>query len=175
MKKCDGMPFDGVPGFPPDEHAQDLPAEVPLSMLVSEISKLFHYTVRISMESRGVSAGAMRILFHLSHHDGITQRRIVELAHLSAPTVSVTLTKMEAQGLLSRSCSSTDMRETLVYLTEKGREYSALMRETLRAGDAAMIRGMQPEDVARLREGLQTIRKNLLGDIQNTVGEGDSK
>ena len=76
-----------------------------------------------------MSHGSRRILFTLAHDDGLTQLQLVKLTHLTAPSVSAALVKLENDDLVKRVTDTKDLRQIRVYLTEKGREYNNFVRE----------------------------------------------
>ena len=98
--------------------------------LINEISKLFHDKLRRNSEDLGFKSGYRQILRFLSHEDGVTQVDIARNSHFTAPTVSVTLKKMEDEGLISRKTDKNDTRRTRVFITEKGREWESKLYAT---------------------------------------------
>ena len=82
------------------------------SMYMGDIARLFECRVSGAAERKGVSHGYRRILFHLAHEDGVTQLQLVKLTHLTPPTISVSLAKMEKEGLVKRVADTKDMRGT---------------------------------------------------------------
>ena len=74
---------------------QKFPQEKNSCMLINEISKLFHDKMRETCEKLGFKNGYRQILMFLAHNDGATQVELVRVSHLKAPTISVTLKKME--------------------------------------------------------------------------------
>ncbi len=57
----------------------------------------------------------------LAKEDGRTQLELVNATGLKAPTVSVTLQKMEKEGYITRNRDQNDLRATRVFLSDKGR------------------------------------------------------
>ena len=90
-------------------------------MLINDVSRLFDARVRRETEKSGFPQGYRRIIFHLSHNDGLTQNELTKLTHMKAPSISVQLQKMENEKLITRVSDEKDMRKSYIYLTEKGR------------------------------------------------------
>ncbi len=63
-----------------------------------------------------------RILLMLGESDGISQRDMTTLLQLRPQSVSETLSKLEAAGLVERRQSSCDKRVFNIFLTDVGRE-----------------------------------------------------
>jgi len=132
------------------------------SMLINEISKLFHNKMREKSEELGFKNGYRQILMLLAHGDDITQLDIAEATHLKAPTVSVTLKKMEEDGLILRQTDLMDSRKTRVYLTEEGRKLDQKHRKNIIEFEEIMFSGIEKEDEDRLLQYLKKIRDNIL-------------
>ena len=138
-------------------------------MMVNDISHLFFAKVR-SMEPEGaLSQHSTRVILRLLiDEDGRKQSDLARWAHLSAPTVSATLRRMEGEGLIERRDCTKDARAVRVYLTKKGRAQHAAMLDMLRSLDAVTMQGLTPEETAQLATLLGRMRDNLIGSL---VGE----
>ena len=84
----------------------------------------------------------------LAQRDGISQRELAGALHLSSPTVTAMLQRMEKGGTIERRPDPADGRITRVYLTAAGRE--------------------------RERE-LQRVLGGVVGGILNTIPEADRR
>lgn len=142
------------------------PNETP-PMIINDISHLFHGKMR-SCESEGIMSqhGARMILSALSHHDGLRQIDLVRMTHMKAPTVSVLIKKMAAEGLLTHEVQLSDLRAVRLHLTEKGRSIQEVTHKTLRATDEIMMQGLSAEESEQLRALLCRVRENLLTDLE---------
>ena len=141
---------------------QKFPQEKNACMLINEVSKLFHDKMRDTCEKLGFKNGYRQILMFLGRNDGATQVELVRVSHLKAPTISVTLKKMEDEGLVRREQDKNDMRQTHVYLTEKGRALNDTHFEKLKALEAVMFDGLSHEETETMRVSLKKVRDNLL-------------
>jgi DNA-binding MarR family transcriptional regulator len=134
------------------------------SMFINDISKMFKCTVHRETEREGISHGCQKMLMLLAHNDGITQLDIVKGTRLSAPTVSVALAKMEADGLVVRKTDKHDLRQVRVYITDKGRETDEFMRSKFKETEEIMLRGIPKEEQEQL---ISTLRKILINMIES--------
>lgn len=66
----------------------------------------------------------------LSHHDGIGQSDLAEMLHVSRPSVTTMLQRMESAGTIERRPDETDSRITRVYLTVAGRAAAERMHKS---------------------------------------------
>lgn len=102
----------------------------------------------------------------LAHHDGIGQSELAELLHVSRPTVTVMLQRMDISGLIQRRPDQADSRITRVYLTGKGRKVAAEMQ----AGFVDMMNtsiGWMPEaDKLELARILNSVNDHVSSTLQ---------
>ncbi len=87
---------------------------------------------------------------------------LVEYTHLSKPTVSLGIKKMEEMGLVSRESDPDDARISKIYLTEKGKTLERQNFENLQSIDRYVMRGLSDEEIKTATEILLKMRKNLL-------------
>ena len=133
--------------------------------LINEISKLFHDKLRRNSEELGFKSGYRQILRFLSHEDGVTQVDIARNSHFTAPTVSVTLKKMEDEGLISRKTDKKDTRRTRVFITEKGREWESKLFTTAMDCEEILVRGFSAQEIEEFDRLLKKAKENMLAEI----------
>jgi DNA-binding MarR family transcriptional regulator len=83
-------------------------------------------------EMHPAQAGCLQAL---AHRDGMSQSDLAEMLHVSRPTVTTMLQRMESGGTIERRPDEADSRVTRVYLTEAGRG----LAERMHAGFAEML------------------------------------
>ena len=141
------------------------------SMLIGEISKLFRDKMRQNSEKLGFKNGYRQMLMFLSFQDGVTQIDLVRASHFKAPTVSVTLKKMEEEGLVRREADAVDMRQTRVYLTDKGRELNELFRGKIIEFEKMMLADLSKEETETLLCYLTRVRDKILSQETDDAEE----
>lgn len=134
------------------------------SMYINELSKLFDDRMRKETEKAGIAAGYRRLLFHLARSESATQLELVNLTHLTAPTVSVSLHKMQAQGFVYIENNPDDLRQTTIRLTQKGRELHELVKFKLKETEQIMLTGISDSEKETLIELLKRLRENMLSE-----------
>ena len=87
-----------------------------------------------------------RCIWAISSNDDITQRDLADLLHLSRPTVTTMLQRLERAGLVQRHSDEDDQRLTRIRLTHAGRKLDARLREFHREFINATVGSMTPED-----------------------------
>ncbi len=141
------------------------PSPVTPPMIVNEIARLFHAKMRTYDLDGVMSQESARLIMRvLSHKDGCSQLDLVRQTHLKPPTVSVTLRRLEEEGLVRREQDATDLRVVRVYLSEDGWAHDRRVHEHLKALDTALMQGFSEEETACLLQYLERMRDNILPD-----------
>ena len=94
----------------------------------------------------------------------ILQREVVEHLRVKPSTVNGILDRMEEKGLIRRTTDENDQRQKRVMTTEKGRELREQVQTAFQDAEAAMFRGLRPDEVDLLRSLLCRIIENLEED-----------
>ena len=147
---------------PPD--FPKLPPNFTAMMIINELSKLFNDSISHAVENLGVKSGYRNILFFLPLNDGCSLRELAEKTHLKAPTISVTLVKMEQDGFIRREINSDDLRGIKIFLTEKGWEYHKLVRSAIDTFEKNLMSGVTDSENLVLKQTLFKIRNNLISE-----------
>ena len=106
--------------------------------------------------------GARFVLGFLAANDGVTQRQIVDATHLRPPTVSVIISKMQDEGMVAIEQNPLDRRQTLVVLTEHGKDVDAEVVAKIRETDAIALEGLTPDEIEALMILLAKIKNNMI-------------
>lgn len=132
-------------------------------MLVGEISRLFRARMR-GYDLEGVMSqdSARLIMRALAREDGVSQLSLCAATHLKAPTVSVTLGRMEEEGLVERRQDPMDRRVIRVHLTESGKAHNRRVWERVQDLEREMMEGFSDEETAILGKLLQRMRDHIL-------------
>lgn len=128
-----------------------------------------HMLHRLSMQSvsarTGLYYGQQPILENLIKNGGcLNQKQIAENIHVSPPGVTAAIKRMQKAGLVVKTGSQTDMRVSLIEVTEKGRQLQQSFKSELRDYDEKMFIGFSEEDCAAFTEYLNRVIRNLNGD-----------
>ena len=118
---------------------------------------MFHNSMRAECEKLGISKSYHPVLFNLSRCDGLLQHDLVRLTGLKAPTVSVTLQKMETEGLITRGSDENDERCMRICITEKGRLTENKIKNAAAGVESAMTGCLDEEQTEMLRELLRLL------------------
>ncbi len=132
--------------------------------LCNEISRIFRSRMRESDEYDGIMSqhGAHLVLGTLAISDGISQLELANTTHLSAPTVSIIIKRMEAEGIIEKKSNPNDMRSFLIYLTKKGKKLDEENIKKIKKIDALALDTLTKEEFDTLMVLLSKMRDNLL-------------
>ena len=137
-------------------------------MRIHDAAKLYHERMRRLSEQDGLPSSYRMLIFHLARmNPGVTQLDLVNATHLKPPTVSVTLGKMERDGLVTRQSNESDLRQTLVYLTDKGKAIDDKVRQIHKEGDAVALEGLTKSEIETLSTLLNKVIDNLMPQNKN--------
>lgn len=83
------------------------------------------------MSAHGVHPAQMFCLSEIAHNDGATQSDLADKLHISRPTLTVMLQKMEKAGMIERRADESDQRYTRIYLTPEGERIHDRMHDII--------------------------------------------
>lgn len=113
------------------------------------------YTRRIGVLEEGLlespfSLTEARVLYELAHSDGATAARLAHELALDPGYLSRMLAGFERRGLLARTASERDGRQSVLSLTEAGRAAFAVLDARSAAAIGALIGALSGEQQTRL-------------------------
>lgn len=119
-------------GPPQDRFGSALEGVDPLSFDVFKAHKrsmvLNRHLMMMSLSGQESHPGQAGCLLALSRAGGMSQSELADALHVSRPTVTVMLQKLEAAGAVERRTDEHDQRVTRLYLTQRGVELAERMR-----------------------------------------------
>ncbi len=140
------------------------PIHTPKEQLDHRLHTLLH-TRRNTMcryfQSCGLPSGHPRILFFLHHEPGMTQKALADTLGIAAPTLSVSVRRMEAAGLVERRADEHDARVQRLYLTAEGEEMQSRCDKGRLFMTEAQFADFSDEDIRTLQALLDRMIDNL--------------
>jgi DNA-binding MarR family transcriptional regulator len=127
------------------------------------------------MAEKGGHPGAAMVLRVLAGHDGISQRDLADILHVSRPNVTAILQKMEQAGLVERSDDEKDARLTRVTLTPEGRARSEEFRSAFASFVDTTIGAMPEADARELVRLLDQLSDNAEAALKGLCNETASE
>ena len=114
---------------PPGPIGKDGRPLAPLSHAVFLLARAQRAYAAALLRRHGLHPGQELLLLQLFEQDGQTQGALLDAVGLDHSTVSRSLTRMEAAGLVRRRVSDTDRRAMVVSLTPAGRRLRSPLQE----------------------------------------------
>lgn len=118
-----------------------------------------HVMVR-KLAERGLHFAQALCLKEAMHQPGISQRDLAERLHVSRPTVTAMLQKMEKVQLIERRVDELDQRYTRIFVTEKGAQLHLEMHAVIGEIVEGVIGPMPEKDRRELARLLGNLDEN---------------
>ena len=141
--------------------------EKTILMKVNIISKNFKDQMRKESEKAGFPHAYRPILFHLKNSDGLTQAELAEKTLLKAPTISLTLQKMEYAGLIKRDSDKEDLRITRVFITKEGLEACEKLHQLAENFEKKIINHLSSEDLDKAQDVIGKLLDAIIEEVDN--------
>ena len=141
----------------------EMPAdlELELSILVSDLSLLYHKYFNRQMRETGLTNAQWVVLACLARHEGITQTEVADLLYKGKSPVGKTLDSLEATGWIRREASADDKRVKDIFLTKKLNDIDDQLVSCMLDMNRVAEHHMDKRAVDELRRGLACVRENL--------------
>ena len=119
----------------------------------------------IAMETMDLTAAQGHIMAYLVHANQPPCPRDLEAEfHLTHPTVSGLLSRLEQKGFIQLRTDPEDRRCKRIYVLEKGMQCHDLMHRTIQENERRMTDGFTPEEKELFSDLLQRAIRNMGGD-----------
>jgi len=125
------------------------------------------------LKDLGLFPGQERVLQLLATHDSLTMGDLAAALKVRPPTISKTIGRLSAQGLVARHGSDGDARVVQVRLTDEGRERSSMILSIWEKIEDEMSAELDGKDRRRLRKMLKRLNRNLSAAVGAESGEGE--
>jgi DNA-binding MarR family transcriptional regulator/N-acetylglutamate synthase-like GNAT family acetyltransferase len=128
------------------------------------------YTRHIGLLTEGLlespfSLTEARVLYELAHRGPVTAADLGRELGLDAGYLSRLVKRFDAQGLIQRSPSSSDKRQFLLSLADKGLAAFAPLNQASANQVAAMLSGLSVSERERLVQAMTTVERLVGGDL----------
>ena len=112
----------------------------------------------------GVTAPQRLVLRLLGRFPGITAGQLARSLHVDPGTLSASLRRLEARGLIERRRDPSDSRRVTIGLTRHGRALDVPRQGTVEAAADALLATASPRDLAAAVRVLDRFAELLAGD-----------
>jgi DNA-binding MarR family transcriptional regulator len=127
---------------------------------VTQVARQFRTLTSRTLSDVGLYGGQEGVMTALGEEDGLTAGAIANRLGVKPPTITRTITRMEAQGLLLRK-GGEDGRQTTVWLTEAGRDKLENVASSSQIVMDAAFHDFDEKQMRKLLDLLQQVSGNL--------------
>jgi DNA-binding MarR family transcriptional regulator len=135
--------------------------KIAIGHLLMQVCRLVGSRRRMKLESIGLHHAQGMILFQLWQKDGISQRELAQALHITPPTATNTLKRMERDGWVKRRRKESDQRIVRVCLAEKAKRLRREARASFKELDLEMTSILTEQESETLRDALLKVRSYL--------------
>ena len=138
------------------------PHRLSLGQLLASISRLVGRRMRIMLGEIGLHHAQAMVLYYLWRKDGISQNVLAKALHITPPTATNTLQRMERDGWVQRRRDVADHRVVRVYLTGKAKALRKEAHDTFQKIDKELTAVLCDGERNLLFTSLVKVRRYLL-------------
>ena len=113
------------------------------------------------LTATGFYAGQDQIMLALNQEDGLTPGQLAVRLGVRPPTITKTINRLQAQGVLGKRPSLDDARQAHISLTDAGRETIRDIEKSVRKMDKQAFKGFDKKEQKALAKLLARIEANL--------------
>jgi len=147
----------------------DLPLEPALDFM-QHLWALNHALERMSMQMErqlGVTAQQRLFIRCIGKYPGMTATQLAGVMHLDRGTVSVSLRRLTAKGLVQGKRDKDDNRRVALTLTPKGRALDKPDPRTIEAAVKKLLASVGAQRVANAKDVLARLAEEVLGKLES--------
>lgn len=130
----------------------------------SKFMKLTHLYYRNSFsifKEMEIHPKQVPIMIILDQEEGVSQKEISQKLNISAPTVAVSMKRLEKSGLIERRPDEKDQRKTRIYLTNQGKEIIEKSRACVSENEKLLFRGFSESEICLMKRFFDQMIGNL--------------
>lgn len=121
------------------------------------VVKQFHNAASNRDPKRSTRNGQNLCLYMIERHGTISQKRLAAELDIRATSLSETIARLEAKGLIQREPSAEDRRTFMISLTEAGMQEMDRIRKLRMADDVRLLAPLSDEEIETFHAILKKI------------------
>jgi len=144
-----------------------------LGQLLQRAARLHRAKMAEALQDLGLFPGQEQVLTLLDKEDGRTVGDLADALEVKPPTVSKTLQRLAAQGLVERREHDGDARKSRVVLSAEGQRRARLLQARLDGVEGDLVGKLDGKDQKRLRKMLKRMAKSLAPESRSLEADED--
>jgi DNA-binding MarR family transcriptional regulator len=138
-------------------------------LALRRISQAIDVWSRHLLQNYGLTSPQLAMLREIQAGKNVSTGTLATALHLSQPTVTGILTRLEQRGLITRVRSEDDRRNVLATVTEQGRELAAKAPQLLRESFCQELVKLPVAEQQQILATLQTVAEMMHAPEVNDV------
>jgi MarR family transcriptional regulator, transcriptional regulator for hemolysin len=134
-----------------------------IGFLVNDTARLMRKDFERRARSIGLTRAQWQTLFHLARNEGCNQATLADLMEVEPITLTRTVDRLEACGLVERRADPTDRRARLLFLGERAHPLLEELRTLGAETREIALAGISEDERTLLMTLLTKMRANLAG------------
>lgn len=138
------------------------------------LTEAYHNTLLAEETKRKYSSGNFTfrdrnaVTFILGFKEGTNISSVADYLKISRPSATMTIKKLEKNGLVERKVDPSNHRNAIVKVTRKGRIYARYQQTYIEEMATALSEDLTPEEEKALYEGLRKLNKFFADSIEES-------
>ncbi|SHK39805.1 DNA-binding transcriptional regulator, MarR family [Anaerocolumna jejuensis DSM 15929] len=133
------------------------------------MQSIFNY----KLKDVSIRSGQHDFFLVISLNEGISQKKLSEILYVGKSTTAKVVKNLMSNDYIYKEKDIHDKRLEHLYLTEKGKQISALINDTFQEGVAIATKGISGQDVEQTLAVLKRILTNLAEEKEKLSSEPD--
>lgn len=121
------------------------------------IARLIGRRVDRELKPLGLVSSYLPVLFSLMDGSGRSTGALAKISAIEQPTMTMTLSRMERDGLVERQPDPADRRSSLFFCTDIAREKASAAKEIIDRMNLEILSALPARDRARYSDNLRTL------------------
>ncbi len=143
------------------------PAKTAILQPVQHTARMMRTILAMRLLEHGLYAGQDAVLLKLAEEDGLPPGILAQRLGVRPPTITKTVSRLQAQGFVTRQASESDQRQTHIFLTDRGHDVIRIIEKLVRKTEKDCLRGFEKKERKLLVKLLARMEHNL-----NAVASG---
>ena len=133
---------------------------------VNNAARLGRTVLAVRLLKQNLYAGQDQIMLALAALDGQTPSALAAATSVRPPTMTKTISRLMAQGFLTKTDSAEDARQAHVFLTEAGRAAIAGIEKAIGKTEKRALDGFDKKERKQFAKYLRKMGENLGGGVE---------
>jgi DNA-binding MarR family transcriptional regulator len=130
---------------------------------LNHAARLARTALATKLLEQNLYAGQDQLMLALAQEDGQTPSALAANVGVRPPTMTKTISRLQAQGFVTKTDSTQDARQSHIFLTEAGKQAILGIEKAVRKTEKRALDGFDKKDHKALAKFLKRIEANLSG------------